>query len=80
MYTNNVYTSNIVVIMAGEKYQFIVLIDRHTMNEVVIRCFLLGLKSVLKMFVGIGLTTGPALGILLYQVSSAELLITVWTH
>ena len=43
------------------------------MNEVVIRCFLLGLKSVLKMFVGIGLTTGPALGILLYQVSSAEL-------
>ena len=51
------------------------------MNEVVIRCFLLWLKSVLATFTGIGLTVGPALGILLYEVSSAaERSKTVWTH
>ena len=69
------YTCNTVVIIILGKCHFIVLIDSRIMNEVVIRCFLLWFKSVLETSVGIGLTTGPALGILLYQVSSVDVLL-----
>ena len=43
------------------------------MNEVVCWCFFLWLKSVMETSLGIGMTTGSALGMLLYQVSTTEL-------